>query len=116
MYAINFYTPVYEDAILRGRKTVTIRLGDKSDKYRPGQLVWITVGQRYGRRRRLFAAILDAVEVKLLANVSPREIDRESPEMRDQGDLCDFLSRIYDRQVTPADTVTVVHFSPVEEE
>lgn len=116
MYAINFYAPVYEDAILRGRKTVTIRLGDKSDKYQSGQLVWITVGQRFGRRRKLFAAIIDSIQVKALSAVTPRELDRESPEMRSHDDLCEFLSRIYDRPVTIADTVTVVHFSPVEEE
>ena len=27
MYAINFYTPLYEDMLLRGRKTATVRLG-----------------------------------------------------------------------------------------
>ena len=115
MYAINFYSPVYEDMLLRGRKTVTIRLGDKSAKYIPGQLAWITVGQRYGRRRRLFTAIIDSVAVKTVQEVSPRELDHENPEMRTHEELADFLTRIYDRPVCIADTVTVVHFSPVTE-
>ena len=115
MLAINFYTSLYEDMLVRGRKTATIRLGDKGDKYTPGELVWITVGQRFGRRRKLFTAIIDAVSVKPLAEVTPRELDRENPEMRTHEDLIQFLSRIYDRPIGMDDPVTVVHFSPVTE-
>jgi len=115
MYAINFYTPLYEDMLLRGRKTATIRLGDKADKYQPGELIWITVGQRFGRRRKLFTAIIDAVTVKPLAELTPRELDRENPEMRTHEELGRFLSMIYDRPVLSENLVTVIHFSPVSE-
>ena len=115
MFAINFYSQVYEDMLQKGRKTATIRLGDKSEKYTPGQLVWITVGNRFGRRRKLFTAIIDSVVVKRVADVSPREIDRENPEMRTHDDLMEFLSRVYDRPIGLEDPVTVVHFSPVTE-
>lgn len=115
MYAINFYTPIYEDMLLRGRKTATIRLGDKSSKYQAGEIVWITVGQRYGRRRKLFAAIIDAVTVKTVADVTPRELNHENPEMRTHEELSDFLTMLYDRPVCVQDTVTIVHFSPVSE-
>lgn len=115
MQAINFYTSLYEDMLIRGRKTATIRLGDKSDKYRPGELVWITVGQRFGRRRKLFTAIIDAVIVKPIAELTPRELDRENPEMRTHEELAKFLSVIYDRPVVSENVVTFVHFSPVSE-
>jgi hypothetical protein len=115
MYAINFYTPLYEDMLLRGRKTATIRLGDKSDKYIPGELVWITVGQRFGRRRKLFTAIIDSVVVKPLGEITPRELDRENPEMRTSEELAKFLSMIYDRPVISEHTITIIHFSPVSE-
>jgi hypothetical protein len=115
MFAINFYTPLYENMLLHARKTATIRLGDKTGKYQPGELVWITVGQRFGRRRKLFTAIIDAVAVKRLSELTPREIDRENPEMRTHEDLVKFLSMIYDRPVSMDDTVTVVQFSPVSE-
>jgi hypothetical protein len=115
MYAINFYTQLYEDMLLKGRKTATIRLGDKTDKYRSGELVWITVGHRFGRRRKLFSAIIDSVTVKPISEVSPRELDRENPEMRTHEELATFLGRIYDRPIAVTDTVTVVHFSPVSE-
>lgn len=115
MYAINFYTSLYEDMLIRGRKTATIRLGDKGDKYRAGELVWITVGQRFGRRRKLFTAIIDSVVVKPIHEMTPRELDRENPEMRTHEELVKFLGMIYDRPVTADDLVTVVHFSPVSE-
>lgn len=115
MLAINFYTQLYEDMLLRGRKTATIRLGDKGHKYTPGELVWITVGQRFGRRRKLFTAIIDAVHVKPIAELTPRELDRENPEMRTHEELAKFLSMIYDRPVLTENLITIIHFSPVSE-
>ncbi|MGH2406064.1 MAG: hypothetical protein ACRDGN_16630, partial [bacterium] len=46
MYALNFYSSLFADSLRQGVKTVTIRLGNKMDKYRDGQVVWITVGRR----------------------------------------------------------------------
>lgn len=115
MFALNFYTDLYEEALRNGRKTVTIRLGDKTDKYQPGQLVWVTVGQRYGKRQKLFTAILDNVEVKLVADLSPRDITKENPEFRSREEVLQLLRRIYGPEVSMEDTVTVIHFSPVNE-
>jgi hypothetical protein len=115
MLAINFYSQLYEDMLVRGRKTATIRLGDKSEKYHAGELVWITVGQRFGRRRKLFTAIIDAVAVKPLSELTPRELDRENPEMRTHEELAKFLSVVYDRPVLAEHTITIVHFSPITE-
>ena len=115
MFALNFYNELYGDAIRKSRKTATIRLGDKSDKYQTGQIVWVTVGQRFGRRHKIFSAILDAVDVKPLKELSPRDIQRESPELRTQEEVIQLLSRIYDRSVTPEDIVTIIYFSPIDE-
>ena len=115
MFAINFYSELYEDQLRRGRKTATIRLGDKSAKYQEGQLVWITVGQRFGRRQKLFTAIIDRVEVKIAGDLSPRDIQRENPEVRTLEEVLQVLSRIYGRPVAPDDTVSVVYFSAVSE-
>lgn len=115
MFALNFYNDLYGDALKKGRKSATIRLGDKSDKYQTGQLVWVTVGQRFGRHHKLFTAILDAVEVKPASALSPRDIQRENPELRSIEDVLPLLSRIYDRPVTGEDIVTIIYFSPVDE-
>ena len=34
MYALNFYSPLVADQLRSGRKSATIRLGDKSGKYK----------------------------------------------------------------------------------
>src|SRR5580704_11993813 len=115
MFALNFYTDLYGDVLRNHRKSVTIRLGDKSDKYQTGMIVWITVGPRFGRRQKLYSAILDRVEVKTIAELSPRDIERENPEFRSEDDVIGMLSRIYGDLITPAHTVTVVYFSRVDE-
>lgn len=115
MYALNFYSDLYEESLRTLRKTATIRLGDKGEKYRTGMVVWVTVGPRFGRRQKLYSAILDRVEVKPIAELSPRDIERENPEFRGQDDVIGMLSRIYGEFITPAHTVTVIYFSPVEE-
>jgi hypothetical protein len=115
MYALNFYSDLYGDVLKNSRKTVTIRLGDKSDKYRTGMIVWITIGPRFGRRQKLYSAILDRVEVKTIAELSPRDIERENPEFRTQDDVIAVLSRIYGDFITPDNRVTVIYFSRVDE-
>ena len=115
MYALNFYSDLYGDVLRNNRKTVTIRLGDKSDKYLTGMIVWVTVGPRFGRRQKLYSAILDRVEVKTIAELSPRDIERENPEFRTEDDVIGTLSRIYGDLITPANVVTVIYFSRVDE-
>ncbi len=60
---LNFYSTIFADELKRGRKTATIRLGDKSDKYRKNQLVLVTIGYQYSPRERIFEAVIDQVEV-----------------------------------------------------
>lgn len=115
MFALNFYAEYYEEALRSGRKTATIRLGDKSDKYVAGMLVWVTVGARFSRRLKLFTAILDRVEVKTIDMLSPREVQKENPEFRTTEDLLQLLRRIYSEDISVEDTVTIIHFSPVSE-
>jgi hypothetical protein len=67
MYALNFYSPMVADQLRSGRKTATIRLGDKSKKYRKGMIVQVLAGTRYSPRMRIFDAVIDKVEVKALA-------------------------------------------------
>lgn len=115
MYALNFYSSLFADALRQGRKTATIRLGDKQGKYQEGQVVWVTVGQRFGIRHRIFTAIIDRIETKRLAEVTPREIERDHPQLRRHEELIDFLSKIYRRSVALDDEVSVIHFSRIDE-
>lgn len=115
MFALNFYSDLYGDVLRNDRKTVTIRLGDKSDKYQDGMVVWITVGNRFARRQKLYCAILDRVEVKTIAELSPREIERENPEFRTHDDVIEMMSRLYGELITPQHHVTVIHFSRIDD-
>ena len=63
-FALNFYNPAVADQLRSSRKTATIRLGDKSPKYRKGMIVTVLCGARYGQRERIFDAVIDKVEVK----------------------------------------------------
>jgi hypothetical protein len=78
-------------------------------------IVWVTVGARFSRRQKLYAAILDKVEVVAIKDLSPRDIDRENPELRTQDEIISLMSRIYDDFVTPAHLVTVISFSRIDE-
>ena len=112
-YALNFYNPTVGDQLRSGRKTATIRLGDKSPKYKKGMIVTVLAGARYGQRERVFDAVIDKVEVKTLAELSPREIEHDNPEIRRPEDMATFLSQLYNRDVFEGDTVTVIRFSEI---
>ncbi|HYU61363.1 MAG TPA: ASCH domain-containing protein [Solirubrobacterales bacterium] len=114
-YVLNFYSPVFVDQLRRGRKTATIRLGDKSKKYSRGQLVWITVGYSHSPREKIFSAVIDDVEVKRLKDLSPRDIEHDNPEFRRLDETVNFLEQIYGRKLEENDTVTVIRFSQVVE-
>lgn len=115
LYVLNFYSPVFADQLKRGRKTATIRLGDKSKKYERGQVVWITVGYRHAPREKIFAAAIDDVEVKSLRDLSPRDIEHDNPEFRRLEDTVGFLEKIYARPIDLDEQVTVIRFSQIVE-
>ncbi len=113
MDALNFYSPTVAEQLRSHRKTATIRLGDKSAKYRKGMVVQVLVGVRFSPREKIFDAVVDKVEVKTLSELSPREIEHDNPEIRRPEDLATFLGRLYNRPVSPDDTVTLIRFSEI---
>jgi hypothetical protein len=113
MYALNFYSPMVADQLRSGRKTATIRLGDKSGKYRKGMIVQVLAGARYRAREKVFEAVIDKVDVKTLQDLSPREIEHDNPEIRRNEEMATFLGQLYNREVTDDDTVTVIRFSQI---
>lgn len=113
MYALNFYSPIVAEQLRNGRKTATIRLGDKSAKYRKGMIVTVLVGARYGQREKVFDAVIDKVDVKTIGELSPREIEHDNPEIRRPEDMASFLGQLYNRDVTEEDMVTLIRFSEI---
>jgi hypothetical protein len=114
MYALNFYSPMVTDQLRSRRKTATIRVGDKSAKYKKGMVVQVLVGARYGPREKIFDAVIDKVDVKPLADLSPREIEHDNPEIRRPDELAHWLSQLYNRPIGAEDTVTVIRFSEIK--
>jgi hypothetical protein len=115
VYVLNFYSPVFADQLRRGRKTATIRLGDKSHKYRRGEAVIVTVGFQHAPREKIFEAVIDTVEVKQVRDLSPRDIEHDNPEFRRVEETQHFLEQIYGRSVALDDDVTIVRFSAISE-
>ena len=114
MYALNFYSPIVADQLRTRRKTATIRLGDKSAKYKKGMIVAVLAGSRYSPREKIFDAVIDKVEVKTLGELSPREIEHDNPEIRRPEEMATFLGALYNREVGADDTVTVIRFSEIK--
>jgi len=113
MYALNFYSPIVESQLRSGRKSATIRLGDKSAKYRKGMIVAVLAGARFSPRVKVFDAVIDKVEVKTLGELSPNEIEHDNPEIRRVEEMAHFLGTLYNREVSEDDLVTVIRFSEI---
>ncbi len=113
MRVLNFYSAVFADQLRRGRKTATIRLGDKSHKYRKNECVLVTIGYQHSPREKIFEAVVDSVEVKRFRELSPRDIEHDNPEFRRHEEMKHFLEQIYGRPVGDEDIVTVVRFSQI---
>ena len=96
---LNFYSSVFADQLRRGRKTATIRLGDKSHKYRKNDCVLVTIGYQHSPREKIFNAVIDQVEVKRVKDLSPRDIEHDNPEFRRIDEMVHFLEQIYGRKV-----------------
>jgi hypothetical protein len=111
--ALNFYSPIVENQLRSGRKSATIRLGDKSVKYRKGMIVAVLAGPRFSPRKKIFDAVIDKVEVKRLGELSPNEVEHDNPEIRRIEDLAHFLGTLYNREVTESDIVTLIRFSEI---
>ena len=115
MRVLNFYSSVFADQLKRSRKTATIRLGDKSHKYKKNEAVLVTIGYQHSPREKIFDAVIDSVEVKRVRDLSPRDIEHDNPEFRRHEEMIHFLEQIYGREVSMEDVVTVVRFSQIVE-
>src|SRR5207247_10649354 len=108
MYALNFYSPMVADQLRSGRKSATIRLGDKSSKYKKGMVVQVLCGVRFGPRERVFDAVIDKVDVKTLGELSPREIEHDNPEIRRPEEMANFLAQLSKPETDAYDVVPVM--------
>ena len=115
MQVLNFYSTIFADQLKRGRKTATIRLGDKSHKYRKNQAVLVTIGYQHSPREKIFEAVIDQVEVKRVKDLSPRDIEHDNPEFRRHEEMHPLPRADLRQEVAVDDIVTVVRFTQIIE-
>ena len=115
MRALNFYSSNYHSQLVCRRKICTIRLGDKTNKYSEGDIVWVTVGKRFSQKKRIFTASIDRVLVKPISQLTLDDLQGENPDLASIDDLLVFLQTIYDKALSISDIVTVVYFSEIIE-
>jgi hypothetical protein len=57
--------------------------------------------------------VIDKVDVKTIAELSPNEIEHDNPEIRHTDELCRWLGQLYNREISETDTVTLIRFSAI---
>ena len=77
-------------------------------------IVSVLAGARFSPRQHIFDAVIDKVDVKMLVDLSPREIEHDNPEIRHTEELCRWLGQLYNREVDENATVTVIRFSAIK--
>jgi len=115
MFALNFQSPNHEKLLLSRQKNCTIRLGDIRDAYPENSVVWITVGERFQQKRKLYPAIVDRVLIKKLSDLTTHDLDHQNPEIKTVEELLQFFEKVYQKSFSPDDIVTVIYFSEIIE-
>src|SRR4051794_17968580 len=108
MFALNFQSPNHEKLLISRTKNCTIRLGDIRTSYPESSIVWITFGKRFTPKRKLYSAIVDKVCIKKFSQLNHDDLDHQNPEIKSIEELIVFFEKIYERSITPDDTVTVI--------
>ena len=90
-------------------------MGDKTDKYAEGDVVWITVGKKFAQKKKIYTAMIDRVLVKEIAELTHADLQGENPDIDSINDVITFLESIYNKKIQPSNLVSVVYFSEIIE-
>jgi hypothetical protein len=90
-------------------------MGDKTDKYAEGDIVWVTVGKKFAQKKRIYTAMIDRVLVKTISELTQDDLKGENPDIDNVRDVIAFLEGIYNKKILESDTVSVVYFSEIIE-
>ncbi|BBB92074.1 MAG TPA: RNA-binding protein [Methylomusa anaerophila] len=113
MFALNFQLPNHEKLLISRQKNCTIRLGDIRDAYPENSVVWITVGERFHQKHKLYMAVIDKVSIKKFSDLTTHDLDHQNPEIKTVEELLQFFATTYQKSVSPDDIVTVIYFSEI---
>ena len=115
MRALNFYSSTYHNQLICRRKTCTIRMGDKTDKYAEGDIVWVTVGKKFAPKKKIYTGMIDRVLVKSISELTQDDLKGENPDIESIADVIKFLESVYNKKIQASDTISVVYFSEIIE-
>lgn len=115
MFALNFQAPIHEELLTARKKRCTIRLGDIRDSYPEDSIVWITVGKKMSPKKKLYQAVIDKTILKTFGELNDNDLDHQNPEIKTIEELATFFEKIYEKDFTMDDMVTVIYFSEVLE-
>jgi|SRR5581483_11610970 len=107
---LNFY-PFYEDLIVNHNKFTTLRLGDRQNEFKIGDLVSITIGwdaTKVDQLRKIEKATITSVKVKRINDLTRQDLEGESPDCQEKSAVKYVLGSIYRRVVKDDDNVTVI--------
>ena len=113
MMALNFQAEKHAKMLADRTKRCTVRLGDVSKQFPENSIVWITVGNKFSPKKRLYTAFLDKVRVKTMANLTSEDLGVQNPEINTREALIADFEQIYKKRITMEDTVTVIYFTEV---
>ncbi len=113
MMALNFRAEKHKKMLLDRRKKCTVRLGDVSNQFPEGAVVWITAGLAGEPKEKLYTAYLDKVRVKTMGSLSTDDLCNQNPDISTKEALIADFEQIYKRRISPEDTVTVIYFTEI---
>ena len=116
MLALNFISSHNKMLLTARQKTATIRLGDVTDAYPENSVVWITYGNKYGPKTKLYSAMIDRTIVKRFSDITTEELKHQNPDLTSVEELIRVFEAIYEKKkIYIDDTVTIIHFSEIIE-
>lgn len=113
MFALNFQSPYHREMLLSRTKNCTIRLGDVRDNYPENSIVWITFGNKFRTRQKLYTAIIDKILLKQFSQLTSEDLAHQNPELKSVEELISFFEKLYGGTITLNDHVSVIYFSEV---
>lgn len=106
---LNFH-PQYKDLILKGQKTTTVRLGDRTDKYKVGENVILSIGEKWCLTK-IGEGIIKEVYTKQMGELSKFDLAGESLDSNTPEGLRECMQMYYRHTIDNEDQVTIVRFN-----
>lgn len=113
MQVINFSLDESYAALLKRSIGCTIRYGNKAAQYKEGQIIDITFGDIYMKKKKVYTAYIDKVLVKPIALLTSRELTGESQQLNTSEKFLAWYCGAFKKTIKLSDLVTVIYFSEI---